>query len=118
MALDWSGGGLAVGLACYRSQEFFEAHEHWEEVWNRLTDPEKSFVQGLIQLTVAMHHHQQGNAAGAQSLLGRALVRFERCPDSFGGIDVVGLRNDVRAWVTALENGADSLPDFPVIRIA
>ena len=30
MTLDWNLGALADGLRCYRSQEFFMAHEHWE----------------------------------------------------------------------------------------
>lgn len=117
MPLDWSAGGLAAGLGCYRNQEFFDAHEHWEDVWNELAEPEKSFVQGLIQLTVAMHHFQHANVAGAQSLLRRALVRFDRCSACFGGVDLAGLRKEVRAWLDALDGGAASLPAFPVIRI-
>jgi len=106
---------LAAGLACYRNQQFFEAHEHWEGVWNRLQDPEKSFLQGLIQVTVAMHHDQHANRAGALSLLQRALLRFERCPASFGGIDLERLTADVRAWLAALEHAVGSLPSFPAI---
>src|SRR6266700_3344325 len=112
MPLDWRSGGLAAGLACYRKQEFFEAHEHWESVWNELKDPEKSFLQGLIQVTVAMHHYQQANTAGALSLLQRALRRFERCPDCFGGVDVAGFAMEVRECLRALENAAASLPAF------
>jgi len=115
MSLDWSCGGLAEGLACYRNQQFFEAHEYWEDVWNQLQDPEKSFLQGLIQVTVAMHHVQRANRAGALSLLQRALRRFERCPSSFGGIDVAHLTAEVRAWLAALEHAAASLPSFPAI---
>src|SRR6266702_8708955 len=103
MPLDWNSGRLASGLACYRKQDFFEAHEHWEDAWNQLKDPEKSCVQGLIQVTVAMHHFQHANRAGAASLLQRALHRFERCPECFGGIDVAGLAANVRAWLNALE---------------
>ena len=33
VSLDWQHGALAEGLACYRRQEFFLAHEHWEDVW-------------------------------------------------------------------------------------
>ncbi len=117
MPLDWRSGGLAAGLACYRKQEFFEAHEHWEDVWNELADPEKSFLQGLIQVTVAMHHYQHANRAGALSLLQRALRRLERCPECFGGVDVVGLVSDVRGWLHALENGAPSPPAFPAIHL-
>jgi hypothetical protein len=117
MPLDWSSGGLAAGLACYRNQEFFAAHEHWEDVWNQLADPEKSFLQGLIQVTVAMHHYQHANLAGAQSLLQRALVRFDRCPRGFAGVDVASLGGEIRAWLNALETQAASLPAFPVIRL-
>lgn len=116
MSLDWSSGGLAAGLGCYCNEEFFEAHEHWEDVWNQLVDPEKSFLQGLIQVTVAMHHYQHANLAGALSLLERALRRFERRPESFGGIDVATLRADVRAWHQALESSAARTPAFPRIK--
>src|SRR3954453_2958404 len=115
MPLDWSSGPLAAGLACYRNQQFFEAHEHWEEVWNQLHHPEKSFLQGLIQVTVAMHHVQRANRAGALSLLQRALRRFEQCPAPFGGIDLARVTTDVRAWLAALEQDAASLPSFPAI---
>lgn len=115
MPLVWNSGGLAAGLACYRNKEFFEAHEHWEDVWNELRDPEKSFLQGLIQVTVAMHHYQSGNTAGAVSLLRRALRRLEACPECFGGIDVAMLRGDVRAWIEALENADTRVPGFPRI---
>ena len=118
MPLDWSTGGLAVGLACYRNEKFFDAHEHWEDVWNQLTDPEKGFLQGLIQVTVAMHHYQNANRAGALSLLQRALHRLDRCPASFGGIDVANLASGVRAWFHALENAAaPSPPAFPAISV-
>lgn len=115
MSLDWSSGGLAAGLACYRNGEYFEAHEHWEDVWNRLRDPEKSFLQGLIQVTVAMHHYRNGNRAGALSLLRRALRRLEQCPARFGGIDLALLRTDVQAWLDALENAAPGAPAVPRI---
>jgi uncharacterized protein len=116
MPLDWSSGELANGLACYRNQQFFEAHEHWEDKWNRLVDPERLFLQALIQVTVAMHHYQHGNRAGALSLLQRALRKLERYPEVFGGIDVAALREDVAVWLLALENAEASPPALPVIR--
>jgi uncharacterized protein len=115
MALDWKSGGLAAGLACYRNQEFFEAHEHWEDVWNELVDSEKAFLQGLIQVTVAMHHYQRANFLGAERQLRRALVRLERCPACFGGIDVARLSGDVREWLRALEKAEGFSAGFPRI---
>jgi hypothetical protein len=108
--LDWSSGELAAGLSCYRKGDFFDAHEHWESIWMHLEQPEKSFLQGLIQLTVAFHHYESGNAAGALSLLRRALRRFEVCPACFGGIDVASLSAEMRAWLQALESDAAAFP--------
>ncbi len=116
MPLDWSSGGLAAGLACYRNEQFFAAHEHWEDVWRQLQDPEKNFLQGLIQVTVAMHHYRNENLVGARLLLQRALQRFDRCPDRFGGIDVATLRADVQAWLQSLESAANPAPAVPRIQ--
>ena len=116
MSLDWKSDALAAGLACYRSAEFFEAHEHWELVWLRLDEPEKSFLQALIQTTAAFHHFRAGNHAGAASLLKRALRRLERCPESFGGIAVTPLCTQIRDWLQALQSASPSTPPaFPQI---
>jgi len=104
MALDWSCGALAEGLACYRRSEFFLAHEHWESVWLGLEEPEKSFLQALIQVAAAFHHLQSGNFVGALSLLRRALRRLESRPARFGGIALAPLRTEVRAWLQELED--------------
>jgi hypothetical protein len=111
MSLDWKSGALAEGLACYRRAEFFLAHEHWESVWLELHEPEKSFLQALIQIAVAFHHLQAGNSAGAVSLLRRALRRIELLPESFGGIAVMHLCTEARVWLRVLESGGsyDSL---------
>jgi uncharacterized protein len=119
MPLDWKSGALVEGLACYRNMEFFLAHEHWETEWLRLEEPEKSFLQALIQTAAAFHHFQAGNSAGAASLLQRALQRLKACPAVFGGIAVEPLCEEICAWLRALEdeNGAvpGSVPGILVI---
>jgi hypothetical protein len=47
MKLEWNLGALADGLRCYRSQEFFLAHELWESVWLKCQEPEKGFARRL-----------------------------------------------------------------------
>ena len=117
MPLDWSTGALAQGLQCYCNREFFDAHEHWEGVWLQCQEPEKTFLQALIQVTAAFHHLHRGNPAGTRSLLRGAMRRLERYPEEFGGVPVEALRESVRAWLAALEhdNGPPQLP-FPTIR--
>jgi uncharacterized protein len=117
MALDWSCDALAEGLRCYRNEEFFEAHEHWEATWLACAEPEKTFLQALIQVSAAFHHLRRQNQAGAASLLTRALRRLESYPAVYGGIEVEPLRESIRRWLAALssDDTAPGLP-FPLIR--
>ena len=79
--LDWTGGELAEGLRCFHAEAFFEAHEHWELIWLAAPEPEKTFLQGLIQVAASFHHFQRDNCAGTISLLRSALRRApERRP--------------------------------------
>lgn len=117
MPLDWDCGALADGLQCYRSGEFFLAHEHWEGVWLKSEEPEKTFLQALIQITAAFHHLQRKNFIGAASLLHSALRRLDAFPAAYGGIAVDELRESVRAWLLALgREDAESRPPIPRIR--
>ncbi len=116
--LDWSTGALAEGLRCYRAEEFFLAHEHWECVWLQAQEPEKTFLQALIQTAAAFHHLRRENRIGAASLLRAALRRLEPHEFSFGGVKVGRLRKELEVWVGALEvEGGETLlmvPEIPL----
>ena len=88
MKFDWTQGALAEGLRLYDAAEFFAAHEAWESVWLSAQEPEKTFLQGLIQVTAAFHHLQRENRLGTSRLLRAALGRLERYPEGFAGISV------------------------------
>ena len=115
---DWTCGGLAEGLRCYRAGEFFAAHEHWEAVWLELQGPEKIFLQALIQVAAALYHFHRGNQAGTESLLRAALRRLEPHSPCFGGISVTPHCQEIREWLKALEAGDPlSNPPFPRIQL-
>lgn len=105
MKLTWTEGELGIGLRCYRAREFFAAHEHWESVWLGSKEPEKTFLQGLIQVAAAFHHLQRGNPRGTRSLLQRARARLERYPEDFWGIDVTSLCKEIDEWLRVLKAG-------------
>lgn len=116
VSLDWNRGALAAGLACYRNEEFFAAHEHWESVWLKLNGQEKIFLQALIQVTAAFHHLRRGNYVGTLALLRNALQRLENCPESFIGLNLTTLPLEILEWVRRLESGETPLPAaFPRI---
>ncbi len=114
--LDWESAELAEGLACYCRQDFFDAHEHWENVWRASVEPEKTFLQSLIHMAAAFHHFQRKNPIGAERQLRRALGKLECYPERFGGVAVEDVRESVRAWLRAIETGATGEMPFPRIR--
>jgi len=105
MSWNWRQGGLAEGLRRYESGEFFLAHEDWESVWLGLRDPGKSFLQAIIQVSVAMHHLHTGNRIGALSLMRRAKNRIDLYSGEFCGVRVDALRQDLAACTQEIEQG-------------
>ena len=106
------------GLRCFHFGAFFEAHEHWESVWLAAQEPEKTFLQGLIQVAAAFYHLQRGNCAGTISLLRSALRRLDRYAEVFAGIVVTPLRLAIHSWLEALEAGPEfSRPPFPQLQL-
>ncbi len=116
-ALDWSTGALADGLRCYRAGQFFEAHEHWEAVWLTSPEPDKTFLQAVIQMAAAFHHFQRGNLKGTASLLQQSLRKLEGFADVPGQTVVVPLRAEIREWLDAMAAPGQTDLRFPEIRV-
>jgi uncharacterized protein len=105
------------GIEQFNSGHFFEAHETWEEIWLQSPEPDKTFLQGIIQITAAFHHHSRGNLRGARSLLEAGLARLDRFPDAHRGIALVALRAGARAWVASLADADTAGTEIPIPRI-
>ena len=102
------------GIELFNRAAFFDAHEALEDVWRAAPQSEKKFLQGLIQVAVALHHHGNGNLAGARSVLRRAFRNISLYPKDFGGIQSAGLLHSIAEWQRALDEGL-AVPAFPRI---
>jgi uncharacterized protein len=98
------------GVAQFNAGHFFDAHETWEEIWLQSLEPEKTFLQGIIQIAAAFHHYTRGNARGARSLLTAGLRRLDVFPAQQAGIALDHLRDAARHWAAALAEGQDPGP--------
>lgn len=118
MKLDWTRERLAGGLQCFRDGQFFRAHEYWEGVWLEAQEPQRSFLQALIQVAAAFHHFQRGNEKGTRVLLSAALGRLEPYASCSEGVCVARLCNDIRVWLGALtaQDGSSVPTAYPSLR--
>jgi predicted metal-dependent hydrolase len=95
-------------VAEFNEGRFFECHDTLEDLWAGLRGPSRDFFQGLIQVSVAFYHLTSDNPAGAESMLERALKRFERYPDRYFGFDLAAHRAELRAWLRRVRQGEDA----------
>ena len=100
------------GIRLFNRGLFYEAHEALEDVWRAAPENERRFLQGLIQVAVALHHHGKGNPVGARSLLGRAVKNLSTYPEQFGGIQLGALRASLSQWQAAF-TGDTAEPALP-----
>jgi predicted metal-dependent hydrolase len=85
----------------FNHQQFFESHEVWEELWNRLKGKAREEMQGLIQVAVALHHAKTGNNRGAAALLARAERHLATTGGQTIGIDGPQLLHEATACIKA-----------------
>jgi len=83
------------GIALFNRGEFFDCHEALEEVWLELSGERKKFLQGLIQVAVALHHLRNGNRVGAGRLLAAAVEKLAGDSPEREIIDVDALLADL-----------------------
>ena len=93
------------GILHFNAQEFFEAHEVWEEVWLVEAEPEKTFLQGIIQIAAAFHHYLRENPDGAESLLAAGIVKLSRFPAHHRGLAIDDLRSAAKRWARSIGKG-------------
>jgi uncharacterized protein len=104
------------GVELFNTRYFFEAHEAWEEIWLHTAPPEKTFLQGLIQVTAAFHHHSRENLRGTKSLLRAGLLKLDDFPPYHRGLNIQRLREVARTWLATLDGGGNnSWPALPRI---
>jgi hypothetical protein len=78
---------LESGRNLFNAGHYFEAHDHWEDLWNECPAADRRFVQSLIQAAVALHHAGNGNRAGAETLLARGRGKVEGDSQVWNGLN-------------------------------
>lgn len=109
---EFDDGKFRQGIILFNSGEFFKAHEVWEELWLAATESDKLFLQGMIQLAAAFHHHTRGNREGTKSLLEAGLNKLEKFPGEFRGVNLNALRAVASGSVAALAKGEIAAPNI------
>lgn len=104
------------GVAQFNRGDFYACHDTIEALWHSAGGPEQEFYQGILQVAVGCYHLQNGNWRGATVLLGAGASRLESYEPSYGGVDVVLLRDRALDLLMELHRaGADGVQEMEVL---
>jgi uncharacterized protein len=116
MSFDPSSKRYQRGVELLNHGEFFEAHEVLEDVWRNAPEPDRKFLQGLIQVAVAFHHRSCGNLVGFRSVLARACRNLSSYPDVYQRVDLAALLSNLEQWRVVVEDNPSTLPPLPAVK--
>jgi len=104
-------GAVARGAVLFNAGLFYEVHEVLERAWRTAAGDEKTFLQGLVQIAVALYHHGQGNHRGARSLLHAGYDKIEATRSAAPPvIDLGGLLAALAPWRAFLDSATGESP--------
>lgn len=88
----------------FNALAFFEAHEEWEDLWQRLPECDaRRFVQGMIQIAAGFYKLLSvKQPASAARLLSRGVVKLREHANGNPGIDAEELSDAIVRCVRAL----------------
>ncbi|MEO7803797.1 MAG: DUF309 domain-containing protein [Actinomycetota bacterium] len=98
------------GIRLFNVGDYFMAHETLEEYWVEAPSDQRDFLQGLIQLSVGMHHYTRANLKGTRLQFAKALKRLSGYPQTYDGVDIAAVRLFLEAAPANIE---DAIPLSP-----
>jgi predicted metal-dependent hydrolase len=89
---------LARGIELFNRQEFYEAHEAWEEGWIDELSDQRLLLQGLIQVSAGFYKLQLGAPTGMLKLLEQGLNKLRPFLGDSLGVELEALLPRVEWW--------------------
>ena len=101
------------GVEEFNHQEYYSCHDTLEALWMESTEPQKTFYQGVLQISVALYHLNNHNWRGAAILLGEGINRLRYYQPIYVDIDVDTLVEESVELLSALQQtNAEKLAEF------
>jgi hypothetical protein len=108
--------GIVTGVDLFNSGEFYAAHEDWESLWMRLDDgPEKSVLQGLIQLCGAHIHRLKGREEPCRTMWEKTRANLERGLGEIHWLDIPKLVEATETVIGTPLCDHIALPEIPLV---
>ncbi len=75
------------GIENFNDGQYYLAHDLFEDLWHDTQEPERRWIHGLVQISVAMYHKLNGNINGAILLLAEGIGRLSSSLSTPAGLN-------------------------------
>lgn len=86
---------LKQGIQEFNNGDYFECHETLEDIWMIEVGTDRSFYQGLLQLSVGCFHLLNRNYIGAASQWSKAYAKLKNFGDWHLGVELKSLIDQI-----------------------
>ena len=101
------------GITLFNRREYFACHEVLEEAWQKATEEDRKFYEGLIQLATALHlRFHRGGYIGTINLLTQALRHLEDYRPQYQRIAVDTLYREIETYLEELRSSKRERASF------
>ncbi|MBI3014062.1 MAG: DUF309 domain-containing protein [Candidatus Tectomicrobia bacterium] len=102
---------MRIGAGLFNHGLFFEFHELLEESWSRAQEPEKQFLQALIQIAVGFYRLQARKVRGCLQLLREGEEKAGPLAPACLGLEVREFLGGIAACRSAIARLGERAPD-------
>ena len=102
--LNFETPAYVEAINSFNAQRWYRAHDLFEELWFEATGELRELIQGIIQISVAEYHLENGNTNGSILLMAEGLNHLCSTQSLAIGYDLVFLYDVVRKRLSALQN--------------
>lgn len=99
------------GVEEFNQGQFYDCHDTLEALWMEAAAPEKTFLQGVLQIAVGLYHLGNLNWKGAVILLGEGIRRLVPYQPDYFNIDVEQLVDQSDRLLTVLQQAGTEQVD-------
>ena len=104
---------LLLAIRQFNNRQWFECHETLEDLWMGETGEVRKLYQGILQVSVALHHWENRNFGGALSLLQSGVDHLSCVQPFCQQVDVLAFMLSVNKLLESLGRlGKDRMADL------
>ena len=107
--MDVDLADISIGIKLFNENEYFAAHDFFEDIWTDCHNESRLFFQGLIQISVGFYHLVCGNYTGSLSQLNKGVQKLSEYPKTYFNINIEKLLIDVKVFIEILKRKNNDL---------